>query len=191
MIRTCLNETCSKARGNLKSYKARIVKNLSNNFPTQNGLKPGEALSLFNFALEYAIRKVQENQVGLKLNGPHQLLLCADDVNLQGDNIHTKQEDTLIDPSKVVGLEVNTEKTKYMCMLLSRPQNAGQIHGIKIAKRYFENTAQFRHLNYIQNSIHDEIKKRLNSGNACYHSVENLFSSRVLSKNIKLEYTKL
>jgi hypothetical protein len=69
---------------------------LSDSFPIQNGLKQRDALSplLFNFALEYANRKVQKNQVGLKLNRTHQLLAYADDLNLLRDNINTVEKNT-------------------------------------------------------------------------------------------------
>jgi hypothetical protein len=82
LIRMCLNETCSEVR---------IGKHLSDSFPIQNCLKQGDFLSplIFNFTLDYAIRKVQENQVGLKLKGTHHLLAYADDVNLLADNTDT------------------------------------------------------------------------------------------------------
>jgi hypothetical protein len=75
--------------------KVRIGIHLSDSFPNQNGLKQGDALSplLFNFALECAIRNIQENQVGLKLNGTHQLLIYADTMHLLGDNINTIKKD--------------------------------------------------------------------------------------------------
>jgi hypothetical protein len=121
--------------------KVHIGKYLSDCFPIQNGLKQGDALSplLFNNALEYANRKVQENQVGLKLNGTQQLLAYADDVNLLGDYMETIQKNTenLIDAGKEVGLEINIEKTKYM--FPSRHQNAGQNRVIKIANGSLEN----------------------------------------------------
>jgi hypothetical protein len=84
--------------------------------------------------------------VGLKLNGTHQLLVYAVDVDLLGDDIDTikKNSETLIGASKQVGLEVNTEKTKYM--LLSHHQNAEQNHDdIRLANRCFENIAQFKY----------------------------------------------
>jgi hypothetical protein len=72
-------------------------------------------------------------------------------------------------------------------MLLSRHKNAGQNHDIKIniGNRCFENVAQFRYLGTTitnQNLIREEIKRRLNSVNACYHSVQNLLSSRLLTE---------
>jgi hypothetical protein len=84
LIKMCLNEMY---------VKFRIGKHLSDNFPIQSGLKKGNALLtlLFNSASECDIRRVQENQVGLKLNWTHQLLVYADDFNLLGDNIHTIQ----------------------------------------------------------------------------------------------------
>jgi hypothetical protein len=97
----------------------------------------------------------------------------------------------LIDASKDVGQEVNVEKTKYM--LVSRDPNAGQNWEIKIGNRSFENVSQFKYLGTtvtIENLIQEEIKRRLNSGNACYLSVQNLLSSRLLSKNVKVRIYK-
>jgi biotin operon repressor len=91
---------------------------------------------LANFALVYAIRKVQENQVGLKLNGTHQLLSYAGVMNLLGDNIDTvnKNTVTLIDACREVGLGVNVQRTKYY-MLVTCHQIAGQNRDIRTANR--------------------------------------------------------
>jgi hypothetical protein len=78
-------------------------------------------------------------------------------------------------------------------MLVSRDQNAGQNREIKIGNRSSGNVSQFKYLGTtvtIQNLIQEEIKRRLNSGNACYHLVQNLLSSRLLSKNVKVRIYK-
>jgi hypothetical protein len=111
--------------------------------------------------------------VGLKFNGTHQLLAYADDVNLLEDDIETinKSIGTLIIASKEVGLEANIENMKYM--FTSRDRNADQNQDIKIGNRPFENVSQFICFGTTvtnQILIQEEIKRRLSSGNACYHS---------------------
>jgi sorting nexin-29 len=143
--------------------------------------------------LEYTIRRVQENQEGLTLNRTHQLSAYADDVNIVGGKIDTitKNKEALLDASKKVGLEVNPEKTEYM--LMSCSQKMEQKHSIKIVNRSFEDVPKFKYHGTTlsdQNCMHEEVKSRLNFGNACYHSVQSLLSSLLLSKNIKVKIYK-
>jgi len=111
-------------------------------------------------------------------------------VNILGGSIHTVKEnaEALKMTSKEIGLEVNVDKTKYMVM--SRDQNAGQSHSMKTDNSSFERVEEFKYLGTTlinQNSIQEEIKSRLKSGNACYHSVQNLLSSSLLSKNLQMK----
>jgi len=138
--------------------RVRVGKNVSDRFHTRNGLKQGDALTpvLFNFALEYAIRRVQVNRDGLKLNGTHQLLAYADHVNILGGSIHTLKENTeaLVAATREIGLEVSADKTKYMVM--SRDQNAGRNHNVRIHNSTFERVEEFKYLETTltnQNSI--------------------------------------
>ena len=128
-------------------------------------------------------------QSGLKLNGTQQLLVYADDVNISDGSEHTikKKEEALVVASKENGLEVNADKTQYMVM--SRDQKAGQSHSMKSDNSSFERVEEFKYLGTTltnQNSIKREIKSRLKSGFACYHLAQNLLSSSLLSKNLKI-----
>ena len=123
---------------------------------------------LFIFPLEYAIRRVHVNQDDLKLNGTNQLLAYADD-NILGGSVHTvkKNAESLVAATKI-GLEVNAHKTKYLTV--SRDQNAGRIHSMKMDNSSIERVEEFKYLGTTltnENSIQEEIKCRLKLGNAC------------------------
>jgi hypothetical protein len=121
-IKIFLNEMCSRAHINIY---------LSDNCLFQSGLRLDPLWQLlFNFALEYAITKLKDSRISY-----------ADDVNPWRDNIDIIKERT--DASSEVGLEVNVEKFKYM--LLSRHQNAGQSHDMKMGIRSL-NVSQFKYL---------------------------------------------
>jgi len=154
LIKLCLNETCSSVR---------VSKNLSDMFPIWNGLKQGDALSplLFNFSLEYAIRRVQVNQDGLKSNGTHQVLFCADDINILEGAVHTVKEnaEALVVANNEIGLEVSADKTKYMVM--ARDQNAGKSLSMKTDNSSFESVEEFKYLRKTLKKIKILFRKKL------------------------------
>jgi len=122
--------------------------------------------------------------------GAHQPLVYAVDVNILGRSVHTikKNTEALVVASKAIGLEVNAGKTKYVVM--SQDQDAGWSHDIKIDNSSIERVEEVKYLGTTltnQNSIQEEIKNRLKSGNACWHSVWNLLSSSLLSENIRIK----
>jgi hypothetical protein len=111
-----------------------------------------------------------------------------------GDSVNTIKEntETLLDTSRDIGLEINAEETKYMIM--SRHPNSGQNQNIRTANESFEKVTKCKYLGTTltnQNDIHVEIKSRLNSGNACYYSVQNTLCSRLISKRLNSKIYKI
>jgi hypothetical protein len=93
----------------------------------------------------------------------------------------------------VLSPNIRSPKLEAKYMLMSRNQKIGQMHNVKLEKRPFEDVAKFKYLGTIltdQNWVLEEIKGRLNSGNTCYHSVQSLLSSRLLSRNVRVKIYK-
>jgi hypothetical protein len=116
-----------------------------------------------------------------------QLLVCVDDIHILEGSVHTiKNAEALVVPSKETGLEVNADK--YMVM--SRDWNAGRRHNTELDNTSSERVEDLKYLGTTlknQNSIQKENKSRLKSGNSFCHSVQNLLSSSVLSKILKIK----
>jgi len=100
--------------------------------------------------------------------------------------------EALVAATREIGLEVSADKTKYMVM--SPDQNVGRIHSVRTDNTNFVRMEKFKYLGTTltnQNSIAEEIKSRLRSGNTCYHSVQSLLSSRLLSKNLRIKIYRI
>ena len=121
------------------------------------------------------------------MNGKYQLFVYADDVNMLGENLQTVRENTQIFiKASNISLEVNSEKTKYM--ITSCQQNAVQNQNIVIQYLSFEKVEKFIYLGVTvtnTNDVREEIKLRINMGNACYYSLEKILSSHLTFQEIE------
>ena len=127
--------------------------------------------------------------MGLELNRKHQLLDYANGVNMLGENLQTFRKNTeiFIKANEDIGFEVNSQKTKYM--ITYRQQNITQNPNVVTENLSFENVEKFKYLGVTLinvNNIYEEIKRRINMGNACYYSLEEILISCLLSTKIEV-----
>lgn len=187
MTKVCMEGGTSKVRVNNK---------LSNSFEINNGLKQGDALSplLFNLVLEKAIRSAEIKTELLSIQGPKLLLAYADDIDLIGDSILSTKDifNKVERATREVGLKINEEKTKYMCInKTTRRDRIGQ--NVTINNYNFERVQRFKYLGAVitdDNDVTEEIKSRIQSGNRCLFALDKLIKSRNLTRSSKIKIYK-
>lgn len=174
--------------------KIKIGTFISDSFEVQSGVRQGDGLSpiLFNFVLEKALQKLRNENIGISLgNYKINLLAYADDIVILGqteDDIR-KLFKLLEDETRITGLKINSDKTKYM-QISRNPNNIGSL---KIDDWEFQKVDEFKYLGSIINEFGlfgKEIEHRLITANKCYYSLHKLLSSKLLSRSSKLRCYK-
>lgn len=173
--------------------RVRVGKALSESFEVTTGLKQGDAMSplLFNIVLDKAVRYAQIKTELLTTDGPRLLLAYADDIDLMGNTVASVKElfNKVEKETLRMGLIVNEEKTKYMCInRQKRRDRLGQ--NVSINNYNFERVEQFKYLGATvtaDNNITEEIKGRVQSANRCVYSLKDLFKSKTLTRYSKLK----
>lgn len=173
--------------------QVRIRNNLSETFETIDGFRQGDPLStlMFNIVLEKAIRSSNVETSGTIYRKSSQLLGYADDLDTIGRNVDIVKENyTKLDESAAVyGLEVNEEKTVYM-KTSSSSENRSQNQTLQIGDKHFKAVDSFVYLGSLVNSDNDigeEIRRRITLGNRSFYSLQKLFRSKTLHRNLKCQ----
>ncbi|KAL1452545.1 hypothetical protein WDU94_006766 [Cyamophila willieti] len=187
-----LIELCKICVKNSKA-KVRIEDEYTEVFHVNTGVRQGDGISplLFNIVLEKALKKTSQMDKGINIGTVINLLAFADDIVL----IAEKKEDlvslaeTLLNEAKKVGLNVSTEKTKYMKI----GGTTQTTENIQVRDHQFNSCKEVKYLGVTINDTMTEqveIENRLAAANRCFWSVNKLMSCRILSRTTKLRIYK-
>lgn len=177
----------------LSKAKVRVENEYTETFDVNTGVRQGDGISplLFNIVLERTLKRTGELQLGMNVGTIINLLAFADDIVLPADNkedLITLAE-ILINEAKEVGLNVNREKTKYMC-IGGRTQ---RLRSLQVGEHDFQGCSEFKYLGVTitkDNIELVEIENRIAAANRCFWAVQKLMSKKILSRTTKLRIYK-